>query len=153
MSRSKLSMLSSSTVHLDLDEGTTGAEDQESKDSMEEEDPSNWPHPHNSYENTVEQSSFREELISHFERRLSDLGPRSKYPYLQQIDQQHSAVAMESLETTSQSEEMLTQLPKKMGRGTWWKYYAGLRVARGKGNTATQDSNRGQSENNELTNP
>ncbi len=31
-------------------------------------------------------SSFHDELLSHFEKRLSDLGPRKWYPYVKQID-------------------------------------------------------------------
>lgn len=131
MSRSKLSMLSSSTIHLELDESystqqTTVTIDDANKSSKgsANDDTTNLPHLHNSYENTVAQSSFREELISHFERRLSDLGPRSKYPYLQQIDTQHDGHSTDSPESTSHSEEVLTRLSKEKRRGTWWKYYA-----------------------------
>ncbi len=44
-------------------------------------------------------SSFHDELLSHFEKRLSDLGPRNQYPYLQQIDrsQRETGLAGHSL--------------------------------------------------------
>lgn len=133
MSRSKLSMLSSSTVHLELNESSstqqTVVDDiDQSKDNADDEGSTQMQH-HNSYENTVAESSFREELLSHFERRLSDLGPRSKYPYLQRIDKQQSG-GTGSPESTSQSEEMLTRLPTEKGRGTWWKQYTNSRAAK-----------------------
>ena len=142
-------MLSSSTVHLELDrekeEVRSGSVTEEHSVTTDDdcdgtnntspdnnEDPAHLPHHHNSYENTVEGagSSFRKELMCQFERRLSDLGPRNKYPYLQRIDQQHSAVATDSLETTSQSDEVLTSLPRGGQESTWWKYYAELKAAR-----------------------
>ncbi len=71
-------------------------------------------------------SSFQDELLSHFERRLSDLGPRNQYPYLQQIDrnQRETGLAGHSLGggggEGAISEELLS---RRMGvRGRWWKY-------------------------------
>lgn len=132
MSRSKLSMLSSSTVHLEQDEGIPLTTVDGTRDSPNG-DSTHLPHLHSSYENTAESRSFREDLMSHFERRLSDLGPRSKYPYLQRIAQQNSESGTGSLESTSQSEEMLTRLPMEREKSVaWWKYYAGLKAARSK---------------------
>ena len=87
-----------------------------------------------SYENPIAQnSSFHEDLMNHFERRLSDLGPRSKYPYLQQIDRQQSLTG-NSLGSagSSHSEETLSRMrvQEDRRRGRWWKYSNGSSVGR-----------------------
>ena len=43
-------------------------------------------------------SSFCDDLLNQFERRLSDLGPRSKYPYLQQLERSATNGAYDHLE-------------------------------------------------------
>lgn len=146
MSRSKLSMLSSSTVHLELEdiktpistvsfktpEKATGPSPLNTDSSPLLHTPLESTKESSSHEDTMtlQSSSFKEELISHFERRLSDLGPRSKYPYLQQLDKQQAKNSGSSLGSGagSQSEEMLPQMrvcirvPEERRRGKWWKY-------------------------------
>jgi hypothetical protein len=121
-------MLSSSTIHLDLAESNstqlTTADDITQSKNTTDKVPAQSSQLRNSYENTVTASTFRDELISHFERRLSDLGPRSKYPYLQSIDQKRSGSGTVSPESTSQSEETLSQEKR---RHTWWKPYTNPR--------------------------
>ena len=94
-------------------------------------------------------SSFHDDLISHFERRLSDLGPRSKYPYLQKIarDQGQDTYVKSSLDVgTTGSEEVLIKkrVPNRNRlRGKWWKYIKTENQGEKdleKGNT-TKDSN------------
>ena len=154
MSKSKLSMLSSSTIHLDMDESNSTQQTTVDDITQSKDTPEDSTHLEKSYENTTASSAFREELLSHFERRLSDLGPRSKYPYLQRIvDQKHSNSGTISPESTSQSEEVLTRLPKEKKRGTWWKYYANSRAARTRqqrgepDRSATDDVTEEQAEN------
>lgn len=76
-------------------------------------------------------SSFQEDLVKHFERRLSDFGPRCGYPYLQRIDQQKEAAELPSADSNTlgsghafQSEESLTRGRgfRKKRRDKWWKY-------------------------------
>ena len=121
MSRSKLCLLSSSTLHLD--------ENSSQQLLMADKTPTHMPRPQEerSHDNTTTPSSFQGDLLSHFERRLSDLGPRSKYPYLQQLDQ-HVTDAPKSLgaaNSTSQSAEVLSgmRVREEKGRGTWWHHY------------------------------
>lgn len=127
MSRSKLCMLSASTLHLDSTDPPPLATPTEITPSSHK-NSSTWAQQststNNSYENSFIQShnmSLQEDLISHFERRLSDLGPRSKYPYLQQLDQQQ---ATSSSTSTSHSVEMLAhaRVKEDKKRGKWWKY-------------------------------
>lgn len=155
MSRSKLSVLSSSTVQLEEPENVKSTQSinkiqqpSETPSPAEEEvqhlpsevvnnrAPSLSPTPLQDRRSEERMdnvsSSFQEDLISHFERRLSDLGPRSKYPYLQQLDRRQAlANSLGSRNTsTSKSEEMLSRVrirdDKK--RGKWWKYSNGSSV-------------------------
>lgn len=70
-------------------------------------------------------SSFHDDLMSHFERRLSDLGPRSKYPYLQQLDRNRekglSAKGGDAL-GAGHSEEVLSK-KRTGGRDKKWLKY------------------------------
>ena len=47
---------------------------------------------------STSRSSFRDELLYHFERRLSDLGPRKNYPYLQNLERSVTSGAYDALE-------------------------------------------------------
>jgi len=49
-------------------------------------------------DSSTSRSSFREELLYHFERRLSDLGPRSKYPCLQKLERSVTSGAYDTCE-------------------------------------------------------
>ncbi len=83
-------------------------------------------------------SSFQDELLSHFERHLSDLGPRNQYPYLQQIDrnQRETRLAGHSLGggggEGAMSEELLTRRMGVQGerrvRGRWWQMIRGIHL-------------------------
>ena len=111
-------MLSASTLHLDSTELLQPPDTPNNEATPTTTTSSTWTQQslvNNSYERPVRSQnlSFQEDLISHFERRLSDLGPRSKYPYLQKLDQQPAA-----------SVEMLAhaRVQEDKRRGKWWKY-------------------------------
>lgn len=90
-------------------------------------------------------SSFCDDLLSHFERRLSDLGPRSKYPYLQQLERSATNGAYDHLEKNVKYEGGLgvgsrAQAPLVRTKGIrsrdrrWWRYggnYFGKDVRKG----------------------
>ena len=126
MSRSKLCMLSASTLHLDSTDLHLPDTPTNDTTLSSHKNSSTWTQQSfisNSYESppNSQNLSFQEDLISHFERRLSDLGPRSKYPYLQKLDQQP---ASSGVSNTSQSVEMLAhaRVKEEKRRGKWWKY-------------------------------
>ncbi len=79
-------------------------------------------------------SSFQDELLSHFERRLSDLGLRNRYPYLQQIDRSQRETGHSLGEgggERAMSEDLFSRRMGVQGgrrvRGRWWKYSNDLR--------------------------
>lgn len=130
MSRSKLCMLSSATVHFDFEESNatqlTTIESPQEDTKNTDHDLTTEPEEETSniHQNTITKqnsTSFQDDLISHFERRMSDLGPRNKYPYLQQLDEQQALIASSA---NSKSVEVLSKVRvhSDKGRGRWSKY-------------------------------
>ena len=78
-------------------------------------------------------SSFCDDLLNHFERRLSDLGPRSKYPYLQHLERSATNGAFDNMEKNVKYEGIgvggrTVQVPLVRTKGIraqdnlWWRY-------------------------------
>lgn len=98
---------------------------------------------------STSRSSFRDELLYHFECRLSDLGPRSKYPCLQKLGRSVTSGAYDGLEKkagdngqkkkTGRSHDALAR--KRVvrgGGGRRWRRHGGY-VDAGRAKTVKQE--------------